>query len=64
MRVNNPLPASVYTGSLRWLVMLIYIGENHFYLASALYLKPVSNTNGEQVTADNIINNPYNNKIL
>ena len=43
---------------------LIYIGEDHFYLASALYLKPVSNTNGEQVTADNIINNPYNNKIL
>ena len=28
VRVNNPLPASVYTGSLRWLVMLIYIGEN------------------------------------
>ena len=43
---------------------LIYIGENHFYLASAQYLKPVLTPDGEQVTADNIINNPYNNGIL
>ena len=43
---------------------LIYIGENHFYLASAQYLKPVLTPDGKQVTADNIINNPYNNGIL
>lgn len=43
---------------------LIYIGENHFYLASAQYLKPISTPEGEEITADSIINNPYDDKQL
>lgn len=43
---------------------LIYIGENHFYLASAYYLKPISTPEGGEITADSIINNPYNDKQL
>lgn len=43
---------------------LIYIGENHFYLASAQYLKPISTPEGEEITADSIINNPYDDKHL
>ena len=38
---------------------LIYIGENHFYLASAQYLKPAIEGGGKEVTADSIIENPY-----
>ena len=43
---------------------LIYIGENHFYLASAQYLKPISTPEGGEITADSIINNPYDDKQL
>lgn len=43
---------------------LIYIGENHFYLASAQYLKLISTPEGEEITADSIINNPYDDKQL
>lgn len=43
---------------------LIYIGENHFYLASAQYLKPAIEGGGKEVTADSIIENPYTGEYL
>ena len=43
---------------------LIYIGEDHFYLASAQYLKSIPTQEGEKVTADSIIENPYTGEYL